>query len=154
MRIGTLHRAAVATIGFGIISAVLCCGNSAAGATNAASDSPRVDPATLARVRDAAMGSSWAWEHLVKLSDGVGPRLSGSPQLTAAVTEVANAMRSLGARGTLQAAKVPHWGRGEERAELIEYPGRRTGAAQSLRLTTLGGSSATEAGGLSARVIV
>jgi carboxypeptidase Q len=154
MRIGTLHRAAVATIGFGIISAVLCCGNSAAGATNAASDSPRVDPATLARVRDAAMGSSWAWEHLVKLSDGVGPRLSGSPQLTAAVTEVANAMRSLGADVMQQAVKVPHWVRGKEQAELIQYPGNAAGITQELRLTTLGGSSATPAAGLTARVIV
>jgi hypothetical protein len=63
-------------------------------------------------------------------------------------------MRSLGARVTEQPAKVPHWVRGEERAELVEYPGKPTGTAQALRLTTLGGSSATPAAGLTARIIV
>src|ERR1700678_2990126 len=154
MNIHTLHRAAAAAIGIGFIGAVLCCGDAVADAGNAASDTPKVDPATLARIRDAAMGSDWAWQHVVKLTDGIGPRLSGSPQLTAAVTEVANAMRSLGARVTEQPAKVPHWVRGEERAELVEYPGKPTGTAQALRLTTLGGSSATPAAGLTARIIV
>jgi hypothetical protein len=67
---------------------------------------------------------------------------------------MADAMRALGARVTLQPAKVPHWVRGEERAELIRYPGRPEGITQHLRLTALGGSSATPAAGLEAAVLV
>jgi hypothetical protein len=109
---------------------------------------------TLARIRDGAMSSEWAWQHLAELTDTVGPRLSGSPQLTAAITQVAAAMRALGATVTLQPAKVPHWVRGAEQAELVEYPGRPTGISQRLRLTALGSSGATPAEGLRARVIV
>jgi carboxypeptidase Q len=112
------------------------------------------EAATLGRIRDAAMHSDWAWRRLADLSDGIGPRLSGSPQLTAAVAQVAGAMRELGAQVTLQPAKVPHWVRGEEQAELVDYPGRPPGVTQRLHLTALGSSSATPATGLTARVIV
>jgi hypothetical protein len=118
---------------------------------------PPADPAVLAamaRIRDAAMDSDWAWQRLEELTDRIGPRLSGSPQHAAAITQVATAMRALGAEVRLQPVKVPHWVRGEERAELIDYPGRPPGLTQALHLTTLGGSSATAAGGLNARVIV
>jgi hypothetical protein len=113
-----------------------------------------VDATTLARIRDAAMTSDWAWQHLASLTDKIGPRLSGSPQLTAAVAQMADSMRTLGAQVTLQPAKVPHWVRGEEQAELVDYPGRPAGVTQRLRLTALGASSATPANGLTARVVV
>ena len=113
-----------------------------------------VASATLVRIRTAAMSSDWAWQRLVDLTDKIGPRPAGSVQQAAAITQLAAAMRALGARVTLQAAKVPHWVRGEERAELIEYPGRPDGVTQLLRLTALGDSSATPAAGLEARVIV
>jgi carboxypeptidase Q len=126
----------------------------------AAAEAPtqlQLDPsvvATMARVRDAAMGSDWAWQRLEELTDRIGPRLSGSPQHAAAIAQLAAAMRSLGAEVRLQPAKVPHWVRGEEHAELIDYPGRPQGVTQTLHLTALGGSSATAPAGLSARVIV
>ena len=110
--------------------------------------------AALARVRSAAMNSDWAWKRLEDLTDKIGPRLSGSTQQAAAIAQVADAMRALGAQVTLQPAKVPHWVRGEERAELTNYPGRPSGVTQPLHLTALGGSSATAASGLEARVIV
>jgi carboxypeptidase Q len=110
--------------------------------------------ATLAHIRDAAMTSDWAWQHLSQLTDQIGPRLSGSPQLNAAIAQVAAAMRPLGATVTLQPAKVPHWVRGEEWAELTDYAGRPTGLTQRLHMTALGGSSATAATGLTARVVV
>jgi carboxypeptidase Q len=116
-----------------------------------------IGPATLsalAQVRTAAMNSDWAWKRLEDLTDKIGPRLSGSTQQAAAITQVADAMRALGAQVTLQPAKVPHWVRGEERAELTDYPGRPGGVSQPLHLTALGGSSATAATGLAARVIV
>ena len=108
----------------------------------------------MASVRDAAMDSDWSWQRLEELTDRIGPRLSGSPQHAAAIAQLADAMRALGAEVRLQPAKVPHWVRGEEHAELIDYPGRPPGVTQALHLTALGGSSATAAAGLTARVIV
>ncbi len=134
----------------------LCCVMDRGGACAADGDAAggSADATTLSRIREAAMSGDWAWRHLAELTDGIGPRLSGSPQLEAAVTRLADAMHSLGARVTLQPAKVPHWVRGEERAELVEYPGRPAAMTQRLHLTALGGSSATSADGLTARVIV
>src|SRR5580692_1859033 len=133
MQSKTSYPPFVTTIGFAIISVLFHCGASAMDAGAKVSELPKVDPVTLAHIRDAAMSSDWAWRQLAKLTDEIGPRLSGSPQLTAAEIQVANTMRSLGAHVTLQAAKVPHWVRGEERAELIEYPGKPTGMSQTLR---------------------
>src|SRR5580658_7469449 len=139
-------------------AAVLLAGLSATSALRSAaaadSGAPPVDPATLARIRDAAMSSDWAWRQLAHLTDEIGPRLSGSAGHAAAIIQVADAMRALGARVTLQPAKVPHWVRGEERAELTRYPGRPDGITQHLHLTALGGSSATPPSGLDANVIV
>ncbi len=123
-------------------------------AADAGTAAPSVDTAALDQIRDAAMADEWAWQRLSELTDHIGPRLSGSPQLTAAIAQVADAMRSLGASVTLQPAKVPHWVRGEEQGDIIDYPGRPAGTTQHLRLTALGGSSATPAKGLTARVIV
>lgn len=143
-----IHRSAAVAAGLGLLL------NTPLFGAGAAPAGAPVDPATLARIRDGAMGSDWAWLQLARLSDTIGPRLSGSPQLEAAISQVADAMRSLGAEVTLQPAKVPHWVRGEEQAELVEYPGRPAGLSQRLHLVALGSSSATDAAGLTARVIV
>ena len=123
-----------------------------AGAAQAAS--PGNDPAALARIRDAALASDYAWERMADMTDLIGPRLSGSPGAAAAVTQVAEAMRKLGAKVTLQPVKVPHWVRGAETAELVDYRGRPAGITQRVVLTALGGSGATPVAGLTARVIV
>jgi Zn-dependent M28 family amino/carboxypeptidase len=119
-----------------------------------AQDAPLVDAATLERIRDAAMSSDYAWNRLTDLSDKIGPRLSGSPGAEAAVDQVATAMREAGFDVTLQPVKVPHWVRGDETGELIDYPGRPKGITQKLHLTALGGSSATPAKGLAAPVVI
>ena len=54
----------------------------------------------------------------------------------------------------LQPVKVPHWIRGEEQGEITEYAGRPAGVTQRLHLTTLGGSVATPAQGITAQVLV
>ena len=113
-----------------------------------------VEPATLARIRDTAMSDDWAWRQLETLTDTIGPRLSGSPGHAAAVTQVAEAMRALGADVTLQPVKVPHWVRGQETGEIVGYPGQPAAVTQRLHLTALGGSGATAADGLTARVVV
>ncbi len=109
---------------------------------------------TLARIRTTAMASDWAWKRLQELTDRIGPRPAGSPGQAAAIAQVAAALRALGAQVTLQPTKVPHWVRGEERADLTEYPDRPQGLTQHLHLTALGGSAATPAEGLEAPVIV
>jgi hypothetical protein len=119
-----------------------------------ASAAPANDPATLAQIRESAMKSDWAYERLADLTDLVGPRLSGSAGAAAAVEQVADAMRKLGAKVTLQPVKVPHWVRGEEKAELVDYTGRPNGVTQKVVLTALGGSGATPTTGLTAPVIV
>jgi carboxypeptidase Q len=110
--------------------------------------------ASLARIREAGMSDDWAYRRLADLCDKVGPRLSGSRQAEAAVEQIAAALRGSGFRVVLQPVKVPHWVRGEEQAQIIEYPGRPAGVTQQLHLTTLGGSIATPPQGISAQVLV
>ena len=115
---------------------------------------PANEAAALAQVRDAAMQSDYAYARLEEMTDLIGPRLSGSVGAAAAVTQVADALRKLGAKVTLQPVKVPHWVRGAESAELVKYTGKPAGVSQKVVLAALGGSGATPAAGLSAEVIV
>ncbi|MEM8514173.1 carboxypeptidase Q [Massilia sp. MP_M2] len=116
--------------------------------------SPGNDPAALVKIREAAMTSDYAWQRTEDMTDLIGPRLSGSPGAAAAVTQVAEAMRKLGAKVTLQPVKVPHWVRGIETGELVDYTGRPAGITQRIVLTALGGSGATPVEGLVAPVLV
>jgi carboxypeptidase Q len=93
----------------------------------AANATSAVDPAVLARIRDAAMSSDWAWQRLTVLADTTGPRLSGSPGAEAAVVQVAQSLRASGLRVQLQPVKAPRWVHGEERGELVGYAGRPEG---------------------------
>jgi hypothetical protein len=124
------------------------------GAAAASAAGPGNDADALAKVRDTALHSDYAYRQLEDLTDLVGPRLSGSPGAAAAVDRVADALRKLGARVTLQPVKVPHWVRGVETGEVVEYAGRPAGVTQKLVLTALGGSAATPAAGLTADVII
>ncbi|HEY2779182.1 MAG TPA: M28 family peptidase [Steroidobacteraceae bacterium] len=125
--------------------------------TAAAADDPVPNVAlsdALARIRDAGMSDDWSYRRLADLCDKIGPRMSGSHQADAAVEQIAAALRGSGLNVTLQPVKVPHWVRGEEQAEITEYPGRPSGVTQQLHLTTLGGSVATPAQGISGQVLV
>jgi carboxypeptidase Q len=110
--------------------------------------------ATMEQLRDAAMSDPYALDELQHLTDNIGPRLSGSPQAQQAVDYVAAEMRALGAEVTLEKATVPHWVRGEEKAEVISWPGQTPGTTQKIVLTALGGSVATPPDGITAEVIV
>ena len=55
------------------------------------------------------------------MTNNIGPRLSGSPQAQRAVDYVADEMRKLGLEVRLQRVMVPHWVRGIETAELVEF---------------------------------
>jgi carboxypeptidase Q len=123
------------------------------GVTAASAQTP-VNTATLQAIRDQALKSDWAYERLADLTDLIGPRISGSLQAQAAVEQVAAAMRADGFKVTLQPVRVPHWVRGAERAELIDYAQRPKGITQQMHLTTLGGSVATPTDGVVAQVLV
>lgn len=101
-----------------------------------------------------AMNSDWAFKRLAFLTDKIGPRLSGSLQAAAAVEYLAESLKRIGLPVMLQPVKVPHWVRGEERGELVQYSGQPPGVTQHLHLTALGGSAATPANGLTLPVVV
>ena len=108
----------------------------------------------LAAIRSAALADDYAYRQLAHLTENIGPRPSGSPQAAAAVDYVAAELRKLGLEVQLEEVKVPHWVRGEETAELVEYAGQVPGATQKIVLTALGGSTATPSDGITAEVVV
>jgi carboxypeptidase Q len=108
----------------------------------------------LASIRDAALQDDYAYRQLAHLTENIGPRPSGSPQAEIAAHYVADALRELGLEVRLEPAKVPHWVRGIETAELVEYPGQVSETSQKVVVTALGGSSATPAEGVTAPVVV
>jgi len=108
----------------------------------------------LQALQKAALSSDYAYRQTGYLSNNIGPRLSGSPQAQRAVEYVADEMRKLGLEVRLQRVMVPHWVRGEERGELVEWNGMALGTTQKVVLTALGGSIATPASGITAEVVV
>src|SRR5688572_20333032 len=108
----------------------------------------------LKTIMRAALGSDYAYRQTAYLSNNIGPRLSGSPQAQRAVEYVAAEMKKLGLEVRLQKISVPHWVRGEEKAELIEFPGMAAGTTQKIIITALGGSIATPDQGMTGEVIV
>jgi carboxypeptidase Q len=110
--------------------------------------------AELKQIQQAALTSDYAYRQVAYLSDNIGPRLSGSPQAQRAVEYVAGEMRRLGLDVQLEKLMVPHWVRGVETGELVEFPGQAPGTTQKIVLTALGGSVATPVQGLTAEVVV
>ena len=108
----------------------------------------------LAEIKTAALSDDYAYRQVAHLTENIGPRISGSLQAKAAVDYVAGELRQLGLDVQLEEVKVPHWVRGAETAELVEYPGQVPSTTQKIVLTALGGSTATPAEGLNADVVV
>lgn len=108
----------------------------------------------LEAIKKAGLSDDYAYRQVTHLTEKIGGRLAGSPQAKAAVDYVAGELRQLGLEVQLEEVKVPHWVRGAETAELIEYPGRPADAKQRIVLTALGGSTATPAEGISADIVV
>ncbi len=104
------------------------------------------DPA--ARIVEEALRESRAYAKLAYLTDRIGPRLSGSPNLDAAIRWAAAEFE----RDDLDAVRtekvmVPHWERGAEAARIVSP------VAQTLAVTALGGSVPTPEAGITAEVI-
>ncbi len=108
----------------------------------------------LTAIKSAALADDYAYHQLAHLTENIGPRPTGSLQAEGAVDYVAAELRQLGLEVQLEEVKVPHWVRGAETAELVEYSGQAKGTAQKIVLTALGGSSATPAQGITADVVV
>lgn len=108
----------------------------------------------LDAIRGAARTSAYFYEQVRFLCNGIGPRLSGSPQAAAAVQYVEKQMRDLGLDVRLEPVLVRHWVRGKEEAKLIRYPGQAPQCTQKIVLTALGNSAATPAGGITCPVVV
>ncbi|MEO8440602.1 MAG: M20/M25/M40 family metallo-hydrolase [Spartobacteria bacterium] len=126
--------------------------------TPSPSPTPRLySPQTLAelkRLQQAALTSDYAYRQVAHLSNNIGPRLSGSAQAQKAVEYVASELKALGLEVQLEKVMVPHWVRGEETAELVQFPGQAADTAQKIVLTALGGSVTTPPEGLTAEVVV
>ncbi len=119
---------------------------------------PRVAPAgaiadryedVARRIHDTVMEGNGAWKKAEELCDGIGHRLSGSPQLDRALHWAANAMKADGHENVrIEPVMVPHWVRGRESAEMV--------APRHAKLTMLGlgGSVGTPPEGITAEVEV
>ncbi len=112
------------------------------------------DIADLQKIQRSALHSDYAYQFAAHLTDSIGPRLSGSPQYNAAAQWVAEEFRRLGLDVKMEKVMVPHWVRGEERGELVEYPGMAPNTTQKVVLTALGESVATPKDGITAEVVV
>ena len=98
-----------------------------------------------------ALGSNRSYDMLYDLCTTIGHRISGSPQAAKAVEWAMKQMEEYGFDNVhLEPVMVPCWVRGPvEEAYLLLPSGQR----EKLKITTLGGSIATPAEGITAEVI-
>ena len=113
-------------------------------------------PQWLAPYREAsgrligeAMSSDAAWQRLAYLGDTYGNRLSGSPNLEAAIKWAVEEMKRDGLENVrAEPVKVPHWVRGRESLEIVGP------IPQPLVMLGLGNSVGTPPAGIEADLIV
>ncbi|MEZ4454071.1 MAG: M20/M25/M40 family metallo-hydrolase [Nannocystaceae bacterium] len=107
----------------------------------AAEAGPALPPAwaeAAAKIEAAARGDTTAWTRLAELVDTFGHRLSGSKALEGAIDWSIEVMRRDGlAEVRREKVMVPHWVRGEERAQIVGTTPR------PLRILGLGGTVGT-----------
>jgi carboxypeptidase Q len=104
---------------------------------------------TAARLIEAARADRFAWNRLAELADTFGHRLSGSPQLEAALRWAAQEMKKDGLENVrLEKVMVPRWVRGRESAEIVEP------ARHPLVMLGLGGSVGTGPDGVQAELLI
>ncbi|MFP2903071.1 peptidase M28 family protein, partial [Corallococcus sp. 4LFB] len=105
---------------------------------------------TAGRLVGSALAEGHAYARLAELTDGVGPRLSGSESAEAAVQWALRSFQADGVRAWKEPVKVPRWVRGEEHGEIL--PSGRT-RGLPLALLALGGSAPTPPEGITAEVV-
>lgn len=108
---------------------------------------PYREPAS--RLIGAAMLDDAAWRRLATLTDSIGHRLSGSPELTRAIEWALAEMKKDGLENVhAEPVMVPHWVRGQESAEIVEP------ARHAIAMLGLGDSVGTPPGGIQAEALV
>jgi carboxypeptidase Q len=96
-----------------------------------------------------AMGDTFAWRRLATLTDSIGHRLSGSPQLDRAIDWAVAEMKRDGLDNVhTEAVMVPRWVRGRESAEILEP------APHAIAMLGLGNSVGTPPEGIQAEILV
>jgi len=116
----------------------------------------RAAPEWLAPYRDAAgrllgeaVAGDAAWQRLAYLGDTYGNRISGSPNLEAAIKWAVEEMKRDGLENVhTEAVKVPHWVRGRESLEIVGP------IPQPLVMLGLGNSVGTPPAGIEADLLV
>jgi carboxypeptidase Q len=116
----------------------------------AAVDATAPDIATVVDALTAGRFKGETWARLARFTDTIGNRLAGSPSFEAGADYLLDFFRDEGFRGTgagsdrvyTEAAMVPHWVRGEERATLLS-PTLSAGRQYELHMLGLGGSIGT-----------
>lgn len=117
---------------------------------------PYADPA--GRLIGASLSSDFAWQRLAYIGDTFGNRLSGSPNLDAAIGWAVDEMKRDGLENVrAEPVKVPHWVRGHESLEII--PASAGAAARRVRpqplvMLGLGNSVGTPPAGIEADLVI
>jgi carboxypeptidase Q len=108
---------------------------------------PKVD-ASVAKLRDAALNDTVAYDIVEGLTTEVGPRLAGTDAEARARAWSVTKLKALGFRNVhIETYQMPVWVRGAETAEVLSpFP-------QKLHLTALGNSGATPPSGLTAEIV-
>ncbi len=105
------------------------------------------------RIIAAAMSDNDGYAALTYLTDHVGKRLSGSPQLNTAIEWGAELMKKAGLQNVqIQPVMVPRWVRGNESAT-ITYKGEAGTIVKPLHMLGLGMSVATPKEGITAPAV-
>ncbi|MCH8343389.1 MAG: M20/M25/M40 family metallo-hydrolase [Planctomycetes bacterium] len=101
------------------------------------------------RILQAALAGNDAYVKLQELCDGIGHRLSGSPQLDQAIQWAADTLKADGQENVhIEEVMVPRWVRGAESLVMIEP------REAPLAMLGLGGSVGTPPQGITAEVVV
>ncbi|HEY1557043.1 MAG TPA: M20/M25/M40 family metallo-hydrolase [Kofleriaceae bacterium] len=101
-----------------------------------------------AKILAAAHADRGAYDKLEQLTDRIGHRLAGSPELERAIPLLVGMMQTDGLDAHSEKVMVPHWVRGPEDAALV------TPIARPIVLIGLGGTVATPKAGITAPVVV
>lgn len=107
----------------------------------------------LTALRDGALSDDYAYRQVKYLTENIGARPEGSAAAQSAVDYVAGELRKLGLDVHLEPVMVPRWTRGQDTAELIDYPGHVNGTNQRIVLLALSGNKPTSSEGMTAEVI-
>ncbi len=102
-----------------------------------------------ARLVGESMAHDFAWQRLAVLTDTIGHRLSGTPQLDRAIEWATREMKRDGLENVhTEPVMVPKWVRGQESADILEP------ARHAIAMLGLGDSIGTPPGGIEAEALV